>query len=262
MRRPANGRSTSSPPIRVAASTRFTTAPGTPRVSTKTTARSTGARSPRPRYRRRQFCCWGTARARQMRLTTGWPSREAPQGCRREGRRRRTADIDHLDDTQVLRLAQYYFAGPPLRDSGDGRWGELGASEPASPALSRSPIARDRVRGGRLRLDDQRSDGSTYRSGGGTAAKPAARRAGAASRGGDPVGQVGAGRRPRGGRRPGIAQAQCRPATRTHDHMIGLAAADKDSAAAGPRWRHARMGAVDIAIFYEDGYFFILDVSG
>ena len=23
-------------------------------------------------------------------------------------------DIDHLDDTQVLRLAQYYFAGPPL----------------------------------------------------------------------------------------------------------------------------------------------------
>jgi hypothetical protein len=22
-------------------------------------------------------------------------------------------DIDHLDDTQVLRLAQYYFAGPP-----------------------------------------------------------------------------------------------------------------------------------------------------
>ena len=36
-------------------------------------------------------------------------------------------DIDHLDDTQVLRLAQYYFAGPPLRDFGDGRWGELPA---------------------------------------------------------------------------------------------------------------------------------------
>ena len=35
------------------------------------------------------------------------------------------ADIDHLDNTQVLRLAQYYFAGPPLRDSGHGRWGEL-----------------------------------------------------------------------------------------------------------------------------------------
>ena len=33
-------------------------------------------------------------------------------------------DIDHLDDTQVLRLAQYYFASPPLRDFGDGRWGE------------------------------------------------------------------------------------------------------------------------------------------
>jgi hypothetical protein len=33
-------------------------------------------------------------------------------------------DIDHLDDTQVLRLAQYYFGGPPLRDFGDGRWGE------------------------------------------------------------------------------------------------------------------------------------------
>jgi hypothetical protein len=33
-------------------------------------------------------------------------------------------DIDHLDDTQVLRLAQYYFGAPLLRDSGDGRWGE------------------------------------------------------------------------------------------------------------------------------------------
>jgi hypothetical protein len=28
-------------------------------------------------------------------------------------------DIEHLDDTQVLRLAQYYFAGPPVRDFGD-----------------------------------------------------------------------------------------------------------------------------------------------
>jgi len=33
-------------------------------------------------------------------------------------------DIDHLDDAQVLRLAQYYFAAPPLRDFADGRWGE------------------------------------------------------------------------------------------------------------------------------------------
>jgi predicted component of type VI protein secretion system len=33
-------------------------------------------------------------------------------------------DIDHLDDAQVLRLAQYYFAEPPLRDFADGRWGE------------------------------------------------------------------------------------------------------------------------------------------
>src|SRR6185437_15979047 len=30
-------------------------------------------------------------------------------------------DIDHLDDRQVLRLAQYYFDGPPLRDFGDAR---------------------------------------------------------------------------------------------------------------------------------------------
>jgi hypothetical protein len=37
-------------------------------------------------------------------------------------------DIDHLDDTQVLRLAQYYFSGPPALDFGDGRWGELGGS--------------------------------------------------------------------------------------------------------------------------------------
>jgi hypothetical protein len=37
-------------------------------------------------------------------------------------------DIDQLDDEQVLRLAQYYFDGPPPRDFGDGRWGE-----PASP---------------------------------------------------------------------------------------------------------------------------------
>jgi hypothetical protein len=33
-------------------------------------------------------------------------------------------DIDHLDDEQVLRLAQYYFAEPPSRDFADGRWGE------------------------------------------------------------------------------------------------------------------------------------------
>jgi hypothetical protein len=33
-------------------------------------------------------------------------------------------DIDHLDDAQVLWLAQYYFGAPLLRDSGDGRWGE------------------------------------------------------------------------------------------------------------------------------------------
>ncbi len=36
-------------------------------------------------------------------------------------------DIDHLDDTQVLRLAQYYFGGPPLRDFGDSRWGSSDA---------------------------------------------------------------------------------------------------------------------------------------
>ncbi|MFZ0994619.1 MAG: hypothetical protein WAO09_01370 [Candidatus Dormiibacterota bacterium] len=43
-------------------------------------------------------------------------------------------DIDHLDDTQVLRLAQYYFTGPPLRDFGDTRWGEPvdGSSSPGN----------------------------------------------------------------------------------------------------------------------------------
>jgi hypothetical protein len=35
-------------------------------------------------------------------------------------------DIEHLDDTQVLRLAQYYFGGPAVRAFGDGRWGESG----------------------------------------------------------------------------------------------------------------------------------------
>ena len=33
-------------------------------------------------------------------------------------------DIDHLDEAQVLRLAQYYFGEPPVRDVADGRWGE------------------------------------------------------------------------------------------------------------------------------------------
>jgi hypothetical protein len=33
-------------------------------------------------------------------------------------------DIDDLDDAQVLRLAQYYFGAPLVRDFGDGRWGE------------------------------------------------------------------------------------------------------------------------------------------
>jgi hypothetical protein len=36
------------------------------------------------------------------------------------------ADIDHLDGVQVLRLAQSYFAGPPVRDFGDSRWGVSG----------------------------------------------------------------------------------------------------------------------------------------
>ena len=37
-------------------------------------------------------------------------------------------DIDHLDDLQVLELAQYYFGCPPLRDLGDGRWGDPAGS--------------------------------------------------------------------------------------------------------------------------------------
>ena len=40
-------------------------------------------------------------------------------------------DIDHLDDEQVLRLAQYYFSGPPVRDVGDGRWGEPSGGKPS-----------------------------------------------------------------------------------------------------------------------------------
>ncbi len=39
-------------------------------------------------------------------------------------------DIDHLDDRQVLRLAQYYFGAPLLRDFGDSRWGEQGGAKP------------------------------------------------------------------------------------------------------------------------------------
>lgn len=35
-------------------------------------------------------------------------------------------DLDHLDDEQVLGLAQRYFDGPPMRDVGEGRWGEPG----------------------------------------------------------------------------------------------------------------------------------------
>lgn len=33
-------------------------------------------------------------------------------------------DIDHLDDEQVLRIAQYYFGEAPARDFGDSRRGE------------------------------------------------------------------------------------------------------------------------------------------
>jgi hypothetical protein len=38
------------------------------------------------------------------------------------------ADLDHLDDKQILRLAQQYFGDSPPRDFGDGRWGEPGFS--------------------------------------------------------------------------------------------------------------------------------------
>lgn len=33
-------------------------------------------------------------------------------------------DLERLNAEQVLRLAQYYFDGPPMRDFADGRWGE------------------------------------------------------------------------------------------------------------------------------------------
>jgi hypothetical protein len=39
-------------------------------------------------------------------------------------------DIDHLDNHQVLRLAQLYFGAAARRDAGDGRWGE--PQEPAT----------------------------------------------------------------------------------------------------------------------------------
>ena len=38
-------------------------------------------------------------------------------------------DLDHLDDEQVLRLAQRYFDVSPPRDFGDGRWGEPAPSQ-------------------------------------------------------------------------------------------------------------------------------------
>jgi hypothetical protein len=53
-------------------------------------------------------------------------------------------DIDRLDDTQVLRLAQYYLYGPPFRDFGDSRWGELGARRGREDPFRRGeyPMAR------------------------------------------------------------------------------------------------------------------------
>ena len=46
-------------------------------------------------------------------------------------------DTDHLDDARVLRLAQCYFTGPPVRDFGDGRWGESGTERPSEDEASR-----------------------------------------------------------------------------------------------------------------------------
>jgi hypothetical protein len=51
-------------------------------------------------------------------------------------------DLDHLDDEQVLRLAQQYFDGPPPRDVGDGRWGE--PSRVREPARHGRQNDRDR----------------------------------------------------------------------------------------------------------------------
>ncbi len=41
-------------------------------------------------------------------------------------------DIDSLDDRQVLRLAQYYFTGPSVRDLEVGRWGEPSGEKPSA----------------------------------------------------------------------------------------------------------------------------------
>jgi hypothetical protein len=41
-------------------------------------------------------------------------------------------DIDHLDENQVLQLAQHYLADVPKRDYGDARWGESPGRTPSA----------------------------------------------------------------------------------------------------------------------------------
>jgi hypothetical protein len=65
----------------------------------------------------------GKGRANASHLWVAYVEKHRPDVAARVVADIRT-DIDDLDDARVLRLAQYYFAGPPVRDFGDNRWGE------------------------------------------------------------------------------------------------------------------------------------------
>ena len=113
--------------IRAAAATRSTTRPGTRRAPTKTTAPEywreiTEALSPAGAI---LLLGHGKGRANASHHWVAYVEEHRKDVAAKVVADVRV-DIDHLDDAQVLRLAQYYFAGPPLRDLADSRRGEPG----------------------------------------------------------------------------------------------------------------------------------------
>jgi hypothetical protein len=125
MPRLANGRSTSLPAIRVVALTRSITAPGNPAGtyeddSPEYWGELTEALSPAGAI---LLLGHGKGRANASHRWVAYVESKRKDVAAKIVADVRV-DIDHLNDAQVLRLAQYYFGGPPLRDFGDGRWGE------------------------------------------------------------------------------------------------------------------------------------------
>ena len=124
MRTWARARSVCSLPIHTDGSTRCTTRPGIRREPTKTTVLLIGPRSPQNSSQAGAILVFGDGKGKAN-ASHHWVT--YVEKHHRDVAAKLVADVridvDHLDERQVLRLAQIYFGEAPERDVGDNRRG-------------------------------------------------------------------------------------------------------------------------------------------